>query len=405
MRVVAVLVVLVFALGSMALAQDAKPDARREQVRAAEADALEALRREVLATPVLADLTVGEFVSRAGAEKALEQALERAQQIGGTRWIDDRTCIIRFELEGSAVADALVRAAAKAPDKSPLPPDALTKRLEKWKTRTFSATGASTAAQYIMDIRPPADADPRWREIPEAQSREAVSAARSDAVRRVLEGLKSVELGEGKTVADALEVESVRQALQDWLVKRPVVGLEFGDDLDVKIKIAAPADEMWEVFRKALAAQNEVPAPVDEQGWQRLRNEMLGRAGAAVGRSFVPAAEQAAPRTPLPEQPPRWVFEPMDAAGSARGPAKSLKTRRSAEEDAHRRLREQIEALPLTPEMTVGEAAQADPYVREAISRSFLNARTYRARFGEDVVEVRVSFDPRDLWRQLEAGE
>jgi glycine/D-amino acid oxidase-like deaminating enzyme len=68
--------------------------------------------------------------------------------------------------------------------------------------------------------------------------------------------------------------DSHELALQDWLGKQPVVGLEFSDDMEVRMTIAAPADEVWGVFRTALSAQQQVPTPTTEAQWNRLRDEV-----------------------------------------------------------------------------------------------------------------------------------
>src|SRR4051794_12945146 len=349
MRWLAVIILVSVAglLSAPAPAVYAQADARKAQVQAAENDAIESLRRDVLAAKLSSDTTVGDFLDRADQHDALSDVLKTATQIGGTRWIDDHSCIIRFELDGRRVAARLVDVAGSLGKNSPLPVETVSRAVEPWARRTFSATGTSTSAQYLVDVRP-GDANPAWRSVPDVQSREAVSAAKSDAVRRVLESLRAIPLGEGKTVADALEVPSVRTALQDWLGKQPVVGLEFNDDLEVRMTIAAPADDVWGVFRSALSAQRQVPTPATEAEWSRLRDQVTQRVARAVGRSYVPqslvrpatSAPAAPPGVVLPDRAPAWVFDTLDVEGSAAGSGRSLKTARFAEDDALNKLRQ-----------------------------------------------------------------
>lgn len=404
-------IILIFALGLLLTAPvatvHAQVDARKAQIQAAENDAIESLRRDVLAAKLSADMTVGDFLDRADRQDALNDVIKTATQIGGTRWIDDHSCIIRFELDGRRIAGRMVDVAKSLGKNSPLSPDAVSRAVEPWTKRTFSATGTSTSAQYIVDVRP-GDANPAWRSVPEVQSREAVSAARGDAVRRVLESLRSIPMGEGKTVADALDVPSVRTALQDWLGKQPLVGVEFSDDLEVRMTIAAPADEVWSVFKTALSAQQQVPTPTTEAQWNHLRDEVTQRVARAVGRSYVPqnlrpatSAPIAAARVALPDRAPEWVFDTLDVEGSAAGSGRSLKTARLAEDDAVNKLRGQLYGFRFNEHQTLGDAAKKDPRVEDAVSRSLLRAHTYRLARRDDGVTVRMTFDPRELWDEL----
>jgi hypothetical protein len=408
-------IILICAFGLLvapATTVHAQADARKAQVQAAENDAIESIRRDVLSAKLSADMTVGDFLDRADRHDALNDVFKAATQIGGTRWIDDHSCIIRFELDGRRVAAQLIDIAKSLGKNSPLPPETVSQAVKGWERRTFSATGTSSSAQYIVDVRP-GDANPAWRSVPDIQSREAVSAAKSDAVRRVLESLRAIPMGEGKTVADALEVPSVKTAMQDWLGKQPVVGVEFSDDLEVRMTIAAPADDMWGVFKSAVSAQQQVPTPTTEAQWSRLHDDVTQRVARAVGRSYVPQdlvrrAAAAAGNPPaagapmvLPDRAPAWVFDTLDAEGSAAGSGKSLKTARMAEDDAVNKLRQQLYALRLDERLTLGDAAKKDPKVEEAVSRSLLRARTYRVARRDDGVTVRMTFDPRELWDEL----
>src|SRR4051812_2282604 len=104
MRVLSFMILaLVVAASSARLhaAQNGEADARRAQVMAANADAIEALRRDVLNAPVTADMTVEQFVQRTDSRDALDRAIRRAEQIGGTRRLDDQTCQVRLQLPGS----------------------------------------------------------------------------------------------------------------------------------------------------------------------------------------------------------------------------------------------------------------------------------------------------------------
>ena len=68
------------------------PDPRRAQIDAATADALQALRREILTTPLVGNLTVRQLLNRTAGGEQLLRRIDNAEQRGGTRWRDDQTC-------------------------------------------------------------------------------------------------------------------------------------------------------------------------------------------------------------------------------------------------------------------------------------------------------------------------
>src|SRR5687767_1294368 len=103
--------ILMFAASLFVAPSAPAADVRRAQVAAATADALDALEADVLSASVTPELTVAQFIDRTASRQALGRVLRRAEQIGGTRWLDDQTCQVRMELPGAAVADVLVQIA------------------------------------------------------------------------------------------------------------------------------------------------------------------------------------------------------------------------------------------------------------------------------------------------------
>jgi hypothetical protein len=380
-------------------------DRRRDQIQAAHTDALASMMDSVRMAKIQDDLTVGQFLDRTGGEPRLRQALQRgAQQLGATRWPNPDTCQVQLEVSGRDVAAELAAIAAQAPDKSPLPAEALRKQLSNWDRQTFSATGAAMTPERAADL-PPGPGQPLWLSIPDADRKAAVQAAQRDAGRRAVEGLADVTIGDGKTVADALEVPAVRKTMQDWVSARPVVDLRFGPEGDVLVTLAAPAEELWSVFRQAVTSQNEIPTPRDEAGWQRLHDEVVARLKLPTGRGAVTRTTATPPRAPrraLPAIPPRWVDEQLDADGSASGNGSKLRLARSAEAEALAGLRARLEKLPLGDGRTLGEAAASDREVALAVERSLRRARTFKVDYGiDDTVKVRVGLDLRYVWQEM----
>src|SRR3954469_16161517 len=384
-------------------------DRRRDQIQAAHTDALASMMDQVRGAKIQNDLTVGQFLDRTAGEPRLRLALRRdAQQLGATRWPNPDTCQVQLEASGRDVAAELSAIAEESPDKSPLPAEALRKQLADWDRRTFSATGAAMTPERAADI-PPGPNQPLWLSIPDADRKAAVQAAQRDAGRHAVEGLADVTIGDGKTVADVLEVPAVRKVMQDWVAARPVVDLRFNPEGDVLVTLAAPAEEMWSVFRQAVSSQNEVPVPHDEAGWQRLHDEVVARLKLPTGRGAITRTsaqqqqqQQRPPRRPMPATPPRWADEQLDATGSSIGEGSKLHLARSAETDALSDLRGRIDALPLGDGRTIRDAAAANPDVGAAVDRSLRRARTYKVDYGPNgIVKVRVSLDLRYLWQEL----
>ena len=390
-------------------------DRRRDQIQAAHADALASMMDDVRGTRIHADLTVGQFLDRTGGDARLRDALRRnAQQIGATRWPNPDTCQVQLEVRGADVAAELASIAAESGGKSPLPPEALDKQLAGWEGRTFSASGAAMTPELAVEIRPGPE-QPLWLSVPEADRKAAVQAARHDAGRRAVENLADVRIDGDKTVADALRVPAVRQAIQEWVADRPVVDLRFNADGEVLMTLAAPGEELWQVFRQALAGQQEIPAPRDEAGWRRLHDEVVARLRMPTGRGAVsrPAPQgQRPPRRALPAQPPRWAGERLDVVGTAsadpeqfrdvRPVEAQLRLARAAEGSAREELRVRIGSLQLGDGRTIGEAARADARIATAIERTLGRAQTYNIDYGDGrTAKVRLGLDLRYLWQEM----
>ncbi|HEX8915179.1 MAG TPA: hypothetical protein VF796_22700, partial [Humisphaera sp.] len=269
---------------------DAAPnaaDAAQRQVAAALADALETLRRDVLATPFDAERTIDQVVRRLDASLAFSKAVQSADQFGSPRWRDDGACELRMVLAGSAVADALEWAADQPHAKKVKFADSRAMRdgLARLRRRTFSAVGIGVAAGRLDVVRP--DSAP-WRGVPADDRAAALRAARADAVNGVMDNLAAVPLAGGKSLRDALALPDVADPIHRWLAARPVASVEFREDLKVRLILAVPADELWPVVRAALERNRLGPAPDDGAGWERLRAELARAVPQAEGRGSVP---------------------------------------------------------------------------------------------------------------------
>jgi hypothetical protein len=387
---------------------DGTPESRPE-LAAATADSLDQIRGNALQVALTPELSVRRFLDNTGGADAFDRRIETAQQRGGTRWRGPDICEVRMEISGAEVADELRKIAAANPGKVGVPVRALEPGLRSLAQHTFSAVGRSTGPGAVAQVRQ-ADLPAAWRNITEAERRAAIEGARSSAVTRVIESLKPVELGNGSTVGDALAVKQVNEELRAWLTGRPMTRVEFDDDLMVRVTLAVDPREFWPVIQSALIRNKLGPAPDNGKAWQQVRDAVIAGMASPVGRSSAlkpPTTGRAVPQPPpgapqpvrLPAEPPKWASEQMDADGKSSG-ANRLKAARAAEDVALGQLRKQIDALSLG-ELTIGQAAKADPRIERAVAGVVRRAPTSRVQYGDGNANVRVSLDLWLLWREL----
>ena len=126
----------------------------------------------------------------------------------------------------------------------------------------------------------------------------------------------------------------------------------------------------------------------------------------AIGTGVVQPANQAARlAAELPSEPPAWALKPLTAEGSSAANGSKLQTARAAEAVALQGLRHQIELLPLTASLTVGQAVRQDPRVEKAVLRAVNRAHPYQVDYKADgAVTVHVTTSAADLWALLCAG-
>ena len=398
------LIILMLLLGlSSVRAQDAR-NSRREQIDAATARAVDGLHRQISQESLARNVTVGDLLDRTNSHDELDKTLQRAQMIGGPRWIDDQTCQVRLEISGPRVATALINIASSKPKKSPIAPEVLTARVKDWDRRTFSATGTSTAGAAAGMVKPVEDGV-AWSRVNDVTRQQAINAAKQDAAHRVLETIKPLQLAAGKTVADALADKDVHDAIDKWLATRPVTQVEFREDLQVRVALATPAGELFDVLHDAASKNPDLSRVMDDAAWNRLRNDLVDKVGTTTrGSGRVGASPASVTRMSIgAPDTPAWVNDQADAIGAA-APAKSpLKSARAAEADAQAKLRQKLELLPLSDGVTLGDAAKQNPRISDAVGRSLSRARPTKVDYLSDGgARVRLTLELRDLWDELQ---
>jgi hypothetical protein len=373
----------------------------RDRVQAAYDNAMQSLRQQVDDVQIRPDLTVADLIEKVGGDDELATTLAKAQRIGGPRWLDDQTCQVRLDISGATVADSLKQIVGDHAKSSPVSLEALEPRLKDLTKKTFCAVGTSTGSKAIGGPRPIREAD-GWAAVDDNARRQAVAAAKRDAVTRVIESVHDVPLAEEKTVGDVMNVKTVHDAVDQWLQGRPVTRVEFQQDFQVKLTLAAPAGDIYDTFASAAKAQTQVPVPKDAKQWDKLRERFTAKIHRITGHASATAPARVVDAVQLPDVPPDWVQQQLDAEGSSKPKADKLRAARAAETDALSRMRTQVEALPLTTGLTIAEAQKRDKRLADAIGRAIKEVHTYKVDYESDgSARVKVNLDLREVWESI----
>src|SRR5207245_7042915 len=116
-----------------------------------------------------------------------------------------------------------------------------------------------------------------WPNVADADRAKALSAAKADAIARVIDSIKPITIAKGKTVGDALANADVRAALTDWLENRPVTRVDYRRDLHVELSMAGTPGGCFDVVRRAVSKTDNFPIPRDEAGWSAVREDFERR--------------------------------------------------------------------------------------------------------------------------------
>jgi len=373
------------------------------QVDAARSDAMENLRQEVLAAHIEPDITVQMLIDRTGGIDALNNALAGARQIGGPRWLDPQTAQIRLEIKGTSVADALEKLAREHPGAISIGPDVVHERVARWKLRSFSAIGTGTSPGSAARLRP----DPTqvsWQQVSDQSRQRAIEAARQDAVDRVIESLKPISWNDRRTLSDALDNKEVAEIVRGWLNTRPVTTVEFRDNLEVRLTLAVAPDDLWPVLKGAMERGKSVPKPKASADWQRLHQQVDARMANPCGSAAATAVIATRPAIAIPTIAPAWTRLTLDGKAQAQSPNGLLRAARSAKVAALAQIRTQINALPLTAHLSLGDASHQDPRIDQAITRALDHAQISKIEYdapNRGWATAHMTLDLDVLWREL----
>lgn len=395
----------------------------RGQVQAATEAALRGLRAQVEALPLGDDLTVGAFLrSFRDGPDFMNRTLQRAQMVGGARVIDSETVQVRLDISGRVVADAIMQLAGAYQRQTGRSPQAIAEATRAWSDRTLTATGLSTgvvsSAGVVTPVRPPRSRAESLRPDVGLDSAaetaasgvlvdggvvapEALEAAQRAAAESVLAALSAATLPDGRSGRELTRLVRVRDAVTLHVTARTPRERQRLSDGSVRVSVPLDGARLAEVVRSAAVASNEPWVPTDEASW---------RAWSAVLQAVVPSevegvwssASKDAVGVVVALEPPAWADGLLDAEGTAAGVGSKLQTARQAETAALRSLRSAVERLPLSPEVTLGEAARRSPMYAAVLERAMSRARVTRVEYFEDgSASVRVATDGRVLWQDV----
>jgi len=218
-----------------------------------------------------------------------------------------------------------------------------------------------------------------------------------------MNSVKDIPLGNKKTVGDALADPKIANPVGTWLNSRPMSRVDFQDNLDVEVALAADPREFFDTFRQTVMAQNE-PLIKNPDDWRDIEKDFLAKTAAAVGRAHARDAKATAAVNVvrIGPRPPTWINKSFTVVGTSAPVGGKLKTARAAERDAQAKLSERIESLELDNNLTVGQAARQDPRIAAAISRMIEHVTPYKYQYNSDgSVAVHCEADLRDLWDEL----
>ncbi len=244
-----------------------------------------------------------------------------------------------------------------------------------------------------------AEGDPRQAKI-DAANTTAVTALLADISRQpITQSLSVREFLTGTKGTEAL-VATLKQADQiggpRWIdeqtcqVRLEISGQKVADSL---LNISNAAGDKSPLKEKALQAALKE--------WDRRTFTATGTSPGDVNFLVAPATQPA--HIALPKAPPRWVGQFMSANGKNGPDRTKLRAARAAETKALSKLREQIDDLALTDKATVGQAAEADPALSQAIDRAVRHAKLTKLDYQADGgAAVQATLDLADVWREID---
>jgi len=416
-------------------AQASREAKNQNQILLATREAVANLMDDVCRSSLVQGVTVREFLRLTGGTDEVAKLIQTAEQVGGARWVDERTCQVELQISGARVAHQIEMIAKAHPKDLPFAAAELERPLTHMRARSFSATGAaisragglvSPAIPQTAPTTPPAAgmaAKPlviksqRWARISDTVCELAVLKAKLDAAQTSLRSVSPLMLTTQSTVGDALSAGEVGPAMEQWFVAQPLTRLEYRDDLQAEVVLDAPPAAAFDRFRTLSEKLKQVALPQDDGLWGKVKDGFKGKMAPPIGRAAVEEDPLGfAPRRPMGldrngrrppnAEAPAWATQRIEADGIGTARRGRLMAARAAESGAEAKLRLQIEALELKAGRTIGQAAKESKRVDVAVTRALHTARIGKTEYREDgSAKVDLYLDLENLWAELKDAE
>lgn len=257
-----------------------------EQEMAAVVDGQLHLRDEILQTQIDTTWTVDAVLRPCGGPEALNPVLTRLEVPGGPRWLDDRVCQVRVQVQGKAVADAII-AAVEGSQNRPVELGWLRNKLANWSLRTFAAAGsnatvapaipaATTATSVMTSVSTAPAVSIAGVMLPEQPPQWVFGLADSESLAHSAEGrLKTARLAEAQALATLtdhvrqLEIypqvtlgtlcdknPAVRRGVDAAMTQARVYKCEYRADGSVMVRMSLNLRILWAELDAARQAGN-----------------------------------------------------------------------------------------------------------------------------------------------------
>ncbi|MFB3892854.1 MAG: hypothetical protein ACE15C_12605 [Phycisphaerae bacterium] len=422
-----------------ALAQNAVSEQKKAQnkllaQRAARADAMRKLAERIYGLHITSETTVKDFVAESDKiQTAMQAFLMGAEEVGQPKYMEDGTCSLTMKVTLQEIITELKKyhSAYYKGDKFKVNDFEKMTVTNTIKEIQETGTGAPRPEQNVGDVvviregetaeslDMPADAKAYWLKHCMPQGRlMAVRAAHVDALRKLAERIKGVQITSDTTVKDFVaEGDNIQTALNAFLKGARDVGLRYHNDeliveVDVQVKlrtvladIKAYAEEHYKGDTAKIKKIEEVTL--------KTQDTIVKETGSGVPPAKylkdVPPAQVAVLETAT--KLPDWVGQTMRVKGSAAldadNPNKAqarLMAFRGAELDARRKIAEQLNGLVITSKTNVKDFVAQSDDIRTAMLTFQQGAHVVEgsqklAEDGTATVEVEIELKP--LWDMI----
>lgn len=271
--------------------------------------------------------------------------------------------------------------------------------------------GPAVVSAQVMP-RPGEGAKPS--DVKSADTKSArIQAATNNAVNALMADVSRQPISGNLAVRDLLRQTQGTDAMRATLQEADQIGgPRWIDESTCQVRLEIDGQKVANTLVKISDGAGD-RSPIQSAA---LRNALGGwdrRAFSAVGTSSnqgEPVSGLAAPSTqPLqiavPAVAPKWASEFLRAEGQNGPMFSKLRSARAAEEKALAALREQVDQLPISKDVTVGTLTANDSGLKQAIDRTVRRAKLTRLDYQADgSAAVQVTADLADVWRDILAA-